>query len=98
MKYYSEVTKKFYENEKDCAKAEKSFLDKSAEKEKEAKRLAEEKTARAKEITDAYKASVEAEKTYLNLRNKFIEDYGYFHMSYYDKDASLPNLFDIFRW
>ena len=38
--------------------------------------------ARAKEVEAAFKAEMEAHNKYIELRNKFIKDYGSFHMSY----------------
>lgn len=100
MKYYSEITKQFYDNADACTLAEKLATEKIAKQEAEKKALAEAKATRAKEVTDAYKAVREAQKNYDELRNKFVQDYGYFHMSFTDPDEKTPFSFfeDIFRF
>ena len=42
----------------------------------------------------------EAEKAYYKLRNEFINDFGYYHISYSDKtEAPLTTLFeDLFKF
>ena len=100
MKYYSEITKQFYDNADACTLAEKLEKEKIAEQEAEKKALTEAKATRAKEVTEAYKAVREAQKNYDELRNKFVQDYGYFHMSFTDPDEKTPFSFfeDIFRF
>lgn len=89
MKYYSEKLKKLFDTEKELRSSEKEFELVEAEKQK----TLELKKARAKEVEDAYKAYAtkvkEAElenkklyDEYLKLRNKFVSDYGSYHMSY----------------
>jgi len=99
MKYVSEITKKAYNTEQECLDAEKAF------KEAEAKALAEkekktaERSARAKEVEEAYKASIEANKRYNELVNQFIQDYGSFHMTYSNTSDLLNNVFDsVFKF
>lgn len=67
MKYYSEQTKKLYDNKEDLEKAEIDFEEKKAAelKKKEARE------ARAKEVADAY-------NKYIELFNAFVKDYGYY--------------------
>lgn len=99
MKYFSEVTKKFYD---DVEVLEKEEQEKIA-KEDAAKKAREEKIAkradRAKAVENSYKAFAElcaknrkledeAYKEYLDLRNLFVNDYGSFHMSYTTQDDS----------
>lgn len=79
MKYFSEKTKKVYDDVEALEAAEKEF----DEREAKALALREERKTRAKEVEEAY-------KHYLELRAKFIEDYKSFHMSITDKD--LPKL------
>ena len=77
MKYYSELTHKVYDTEKSLTEAEDEFNKAlAAEEEKKQNRA-----ARAKEVEQAGEAVLEAQKKYTELRNKFIEDYGSFHMS-----------------
>ena len=100
MKFYSEITKQFYDSADICALEEKSAKEKIEKQEAEKKALTEVKAARAKEVTEAYKAVREAQKNYDKLRNKFVQDYGYFHMSFTDPDEKTPFSFfeDIFRF
>lgn len=99
MKYYSEITKQFYDDADACATAEDAAKTAIEKQEAEKKALAEEKAARAKEVTEAYKAVREAQKAYDELRNKFVRDYGYFHMSFTDPNEKSPFSFfeDVFR-
>lgn len=89
MKYYSEKLKKLFDTEKELSSAEKEFT----KVEEERQKVLDAKRARAKEVDDAYKAYAnkvkEAElenkrlyNEYLKLRNKFVSDYGSYHMSY----------------
>lgn len=96
--YFSEVLNRYFENETECIEAEHKYNEKvTAEKEAE-KKLKEEKSKRAKEIEDAYKAYRDAEKTYIELRNKFIEDYGQFHMTVREQTPVTPiTLLDMFN-
>lgn len=90
MKYFSEKTKKFYDDEKDCVREEKEFDEKQAKLEAERKALAEARKVRAKEVEDAFIASREAEKHYLELRNAFVKDYGSFHMTIRNQEVPTP--------
>lgn len=82
MKYYSDITKKFYDTVKECEKAETDYKA-SKEKEKAAKeKKAAERKKRASEVEDAYFAMIEAQNVYNKLKNEFIKDYGYYHVSY----------------
>jgi len=87
MKYYSEITKNYYNTEKECVEAEQKIQQQRKEQEAKAKKLVEEKKGRANEVQEAYKALREAQKKYNELKNAFIKDYGYFHMSYYEPDT-----------
>lgn len=80
-KFYSELTKKLYDTQEEAEKEEKAL---EAKNRLELKKK-EEKTARAKEIEEAYKKCVEANQQYVKLKNAFIKDYGSFHMTYTDK-------------
>ena len=81
MKFYSEKLNQLFETAEDCAKAEKTQAEaEAAKKAKEEEKAAARKT-RALEVEEAYKASVEAAKHYQDLLNKFVEDYGSFHMT-----------------
>ena len=78
MKYYSEISKKFYDSEKDCLNEETKIIAERAAKEEKKKRLAEEKEARKKELDDAL-------DNFTELLKKYSEDYGpYIRTSGYD--------------
>ena len=79
--YYSEVLKKYFENEDECVAAEKEYNDKHAAE--LAKK--EERKNDAKKVDEAY-------KTYLQLRSDFVKKYGSYHCTYTEKD--LPDLTD----
>lgn len=75
MKYYSEVTKKFYNSEKECREDEEKTV------------IAQnQKTAARKEAADrvdtAYKAYRKAATEYHNQLNEFCSKYGVYHKSY----------------
>ena len=98
MLYTSEILNKSFKSEEECLKAEQEHNEKLALEEKKKAELAETKKTRAKEVEDAFKKVVDAEKEYNELKNKFIKDYGYFHMSYRDSDSRpLTSIFDIFN-
>jgi len=89
MKYYSEKCKRMYDSVEDLATAEKEFDDKAAKE----LALREERKVRAQEVTDKY-------KEYLELREKFIKDYGSWHVSLTEKDlpslSSVKSVWDLF--
>lgn len=95
-KYYSDLTKKFYDVETEAEKEE------AKEREKNALELKkkEERAERAKEIEAAYDKYVKDYKAFLELRSKFIRDYGSFHMTYKDDVPKVldSNAFDLFDW
>ena len=97
MKYYSETLNKVFENEKDCLNAEKEYKAKVEEEEKRKKELADSRKVRAKEVEDAYKAIIDAQKHYNNLKNKFVEDFGSFHMTFSTTDDFHSLFSDLFR-
>ena len=91
MKYYSDQTKQLYETENALITAEKAFAE--AQKKEEEKK--QERTARAKEIEDAFKAANDARLHAQELLNAFTKDYGSFHMTFKDK-VTFPFFFDPF--
>ena len=97
MKYYSETLNKVFENEKDCLNAEKEYKAKVEAEEKRKKELADSRKARAKEVEDAYKAVIDAQKHYNELKNKFVEDFGSFHMTFSTTDDFHSLFSDLFR-
>ena len=110
MKYWSEVTKSFYDSEKACLDAEfKAKEEQNREKirreraEREAKekqeKLAAERKARAAEVEEARKAMVAAQKKYQEVLETFIKQFGSYHLSLNGEDAKAAahSLFDIFN-
>ena len=97
MKYYSEVTKKLYNTFADLAEAEKAVKKAEAKKNEAEEKKKAERTARAKEVEKALKASNEAQQKAIKMLKEFIHDYGYFHTSYTtdDVDNVKANFFDI---
>lgn len=105
MKYYSEVTRKTYDSEKDCLVAENEYKarvekERKAQEEARAKELerkeqqAAERKQAAAEVDAAYKALQEARSTYSKALEKFCDKYGSYHTSLKVKD--IPTLFDFF--
>lgn len=95
MKFYSEITKQFYDDADACATAEDKAKAEIKARETKKKKLAETKKARAKEVSDAYQKIREAQKEFDKLKSDFIKDYGYFHFSYTDPDET--SVFSIFE-
>ena len=96
MKYLSEVTKKVYDTVDELNAEEEKVL--AARKERE---LAEaEKKAkreeRAKEVEEALKLALEAQKEANEKLEAFCKDYGTFHTSLKNADMVLGN-YDPFR-
>jgi len=96
LKYYSDVTRKFYDTEKDLwadeAKVKKAETEKIA-KEKAAK---EARSKKAKEVEEALKNANEAQAKAIKLLREFTKEYGYFHTSYSTDDVKpLTNFIDI---
>lgn len=98
MKYISDVTGKVYETVDALEQEEKKVL---AEREEKEKALAEKKAnreARAKEVDEALKAAVEAQKVANEKLAAFCKDYGPFHTSIENADMvlGLQSPFDRF--
>lgn len=87
MKYYSEVLKKIFDSEQDCAEAEEAQKKKEEEAKLEAEKKASERKARAAEVEEAMKQATAASARYRKLLKKFCEDYGAFHYTMRPKDS-----------
>ena len=94
MKYYSEVTNKFYDTTEECEQAEDDFVAKKKAEEEKKLALKNEREARSKAVVDAFKKARDAEAEAQKLLKEFVKDYGSFHMSYNGK-SSVPSMFDI---
>jgi uncharacterized protein YgiB involved in biofilm formation len=95
MKIFSEKTNKYYSTVDECVEAEKKYDEEVAAKEAKKKELSDARKNRAKEVEDAYKARLEADKIYQEKLNKFIEDYGSFHMTFDTKLENPVSFFDF---
>lgn len=96
MKYLSEVTKKVYDTVDELNAEEEKVLTarkerELAEAEKKAKR-----EERAKEVEEALKFALEAQKEANEKLEAFCKDYGTFHTSLKNTDMVLGN-YDPFR-
>lgn len=96
MKIYSELTKKEYATVAECLSAEEEYKAKKAKEEKEKTALMEQRKLEAKEIEEAYKEILEANKKYHKLRDEFVKKYGSFHMTVKDLGSEIP--FEMFNW
>ena len=83
--YYSEDGKAF-ENKKECL----DYEEKQAAKETERIKKEQEREVRQQEVEDAY-------KTYKDLMNKFLDDYGTYTKKYVDSASDYPFLSSLFR-
>ena len=110
MKFYSDVTKKFYDTEKACLEAEfkvkeeknrAQILREKQEREKKEKqeKLAAERKTRAQEVEKAREAMVAAQSKYREVLEAFVKDYHTYHLSLTGEDAKniIPSLFDVFN-
>lgn len=88
MRYYSELTKKFYDELKECEKAEEAFKEEKAKKEAEALQKSTARKEAAKKVEEAYEKVVAAQKEYRKVLSEFCKEHGSFHMTL-DKDGIL---------
>ena len=110
--YHSKLLNKYFESYDDMLREEAEFKRQNEEK---LKKQAERKE-RAAEVEDAYKKTLEArdqarklieeaDKKYYELRNKFIQDFGSYHISYTNTDGKeqltvsdmVDAMFDAFK-
>lgn len=95
MTIISEKTGKTYESVEECLEDEKKFDREVEEAENKKKELANSRKERAKEVEDAYNARLEADKLYREKLNKFIDDYGSFHMTINTEVEDPYSIFDF---
>ena len=81
MRYYSELTKRFYDEVKECEKAEEAYKAELKKKEEEALQKSNARKEAAKKVEDAYNTLVKARKAYQNELNAFCKEHGSFHMT-----------------
>ena len=90
VKIYSDVTKKFYDNEESALAAEKELTKARDEKAARRKQMAQ-------EVEEKREAYVQARNEYRAALNKFCKEYGSYHYTLNNKD--LEDIFnDIFGW
>lgn len=95
MRILSEKTHKEYESVEECLAAEKEFDEAQAKVKAELEQKSKIKKQKAEEIEQAYKKLIDANDNFVKLKNAFIDEYGYFHMTYRNKSA-IPTVNDIF--
>ena len=95
MKFYSELTKEFYDSEKDCVKAEKLHNDKLAKEKLEKQRIAEERKEAAAKVEAVYDAYLAAKEAYIN---ELCKKYGSYNTSITSKDlaSQIDSMFSMF--
>ena len=97
--FKSEITGKVYESEQECLDAEKEHNELVLKQNKEK----EERKASADEIKKAYEdylalrkknkeSEREAYSKYIDLRNKFVDKYGSYHVTVTQKSNLKPNI------
>ena len=97
MKYYSDVTKRFYDTSDACIKAEEEALTVQAKEKQEKEKLAAERKNRAAEVEEARKKMVAAQNEYKEKLTSFIKDYKSYHYSSTDVN-DIPTLFNFFNF
>ena len=85
MRIISEKTHKTYNTPEECIADEEAFDKEQAKIKEQQIEIANAKREKAKAVEEAYAAAVKSQQEFLKLRNEFIEEYGYFHMTYRNK-------------
>ena len=80
VKFYSDVTKKVYDNEDECKKAEEALTNRTAARKEDAEK-----------VEVAHKQYVEARKIYENTLSEFCKKYGAYHKTITEKDLDELN-------
>ena len=96
MKFFSELTNRFYNTSEDCVRAEAEHTAAEEAKAAEEKRKIEEKEARKSAVDEAFTAMEEAKSHYYDLLNDYCADYGFYentHTIYRNaiRDETLDN-------
>ena len=98
MRYFSDITKQFYETEEACREAETNKKREIEAKRAEKEAAANARKARAAEIEQARTEFLKARDIYNKLLSDFCKDYGSYHYSIKTPD-SITELFDsLFPW
>ena len=99
MKYYSELTKRFYDSEEACINDERKMREEIEAAENEKRKAEETRRQRTAEVDKARENYINARKQYNEVLSKFCEDYGsYFYSSAADDCNELVKIFsDLFN-
>lgn len=81
MKYYSEITRRAYDTEKDCIEAENRVKNEQEEKARIEAEKRQQRAQDAQAVEEARQAMVAAQKHYEEVLNNFIKTYGSYHFS-----------------
>lgn len=93
MKFYSEKTKKYYDEDKlDLLKADEVKFD---EENKKQEVIKAERAERAKAVEDAFKKADQAQKEANKLLNDFVKDYKSFHLTIKDDHIPTSSFLDL---
>ena len=95
MKYYSEKLNALYNSQIELEEAEYAVEKAQKEKEERENKLKAERKARADEIKTALEQVESASKEYYDLVQKFVRDYGSFHLTV-DEKSPFTSLFNMF--
>lgn len=95
MKFYSESLNKLFNTEKELMEAEAKVKAAEAKKLEEEKAKKAARATRAKEVEKALKEANEAQAKAVKMLKDFINDYGYFHMSYSSDNAKEENATNV---
>lgn len=95
MKYYSDITKKFYDNSEDCLAAEREFLEAQKKDEEIKKQKAAERKIAAEKVDAARQNLKIAQSAYREALEAFCKQYGSYHTTVAGND--IPTLFDVFN-
>ena len=95
MKYYSDVTKKFYNTVEDCEREEKQVIKQEEEKKLAEQRKNEARANAAKSVEEKRLVMVKAQKDYKEALEAFCKQYGSYHFTSKSFD-DIPHLFNSF--
>lgn len=90
VKIYSDVTKKFYDDEAAALKAEEEVKARAEEKTARRKQMADTVEAKRTEYEQAREACGKAREEYYVVLNNFCKEYGSYHYTITDKDLDNP--------
>jgi regulator of protease activity HflC (stomatin/prohibitin superfamily) len=94
MKYYSDITKKLYDDKESCIAEEEQVIKAQEEKEAKSKKLKEERAERAKAIEEAYKIANEKYAEADKLLEAFLQDYNCYYSTQTSVQPRFSNVID----